>query len=135
MSDNPQYSPDQPESKPTAEEHRSTRGGSGGWLLGIILVILGFIFLAQNLTGLPVINNWWALFIMIPAVAAFSAAWRTYQVAGNRLTMPARGSLGAGLLLTLVTAVFLFNLSWTFLGPIVIILAGIGLLLNVFLRG
>ncbi len=75
------------------------------------------------------------LFILLPAVAAFGNTWRAYLAAGGHLTGPARGSLVAGLILLMVTAIFLFNLSWTYLGPILIILAGIGLLLNVILPG
>src|SRR5512146_1135342 len=100
------------------EERWAARGGrgSGAWVGGAILVILGLIFLLQNM-GYFVVNNWWALFILIPAIAAFGAAWRTYQDAGGRLTGAARGSLIGGLVLTMVAAVFLFNLNWTVVGP------------------
>ncbi len=117
------------------EERRAMRGQYGGsWVGGAILLLLGVIFLLQNMGALT-LNNWWALFIMIPALGAFGAAWRAYQAADGRLTAAARGSLIGGLILTLITAIFLFELSWGVLGPIVIILAGIGLLLNAFLPG
>ncbi len=116
------------------EERRAARGsrGSGAWVGGAILVILGLVFLLQNM-GIFVVNNWWALFILLPAIGAFAAAWRNYQAAGNRLTGAARGSLIGGVVLTMVAAAFLFNLNWPVVGPILIILAGIGLLLNAFL--
>jgi hypothetical protein len=144
MSENPQ--PTDPNTAPgpmsrheerrlRREERREARGGSGAWIVGAILIVLGLVFLAQNLGGTLLIQNWWALFILIPAVAAFSAAWNAYKSAGNRLTMPARGSLVGGLILLMITAVFLLNLSWTLLGPIIIILAGVGLLLNVIIPG
>ena len=116
------------------EERWAARGGrgSGAWVGGAILVILGIVFLLQNM-GAFVLNNWWALFILIPAIGAFAAAWRNYQDAGGRLTGAARGSLIGGVVLTMVAAVFLFNLNWTVAGPVLIILAGIGLLLNAFL--
>ena len=116
------------------EERWAARGGrgSGAWIGGAILIILGLVFLLQNM-GAFVLNNWWALFILIPAIGAFGAAWRTYQTAGGRLTAASRGSLISGFVLTMVAAVFLFNLNWTVVGPVLIILAGIALLMNAFL--
>lgn len=111
---------------------RGSRGGSGAWVGGAILVILGLVFLLQNM-GIFVLNNWWALFILLPAIGAFAAAWSNYRDAGNRLTGAARGSLIGGIVLTMVAATFLFGLNWPVVGPILIILAGIGLLLNAFL--
>ncbi len=115
------------------EERRAARGNRGGaWIGGAIIIIIGLVFLLQNL-GLFVLVNWWALFILIPAVAAFGSAWRSYQDAGGRLTGGARGSLIGGLVFTMVAAVFLFGLNWGVVGPLLIVLAGIGLLLNAFL--
>ncbi len=114
------------------EERRAARGGSGAWIGGAILIILGLVFLLQNM-GLFVLVNWWALFILLPGVAAFGNAWRAYHDAGGRLTGAARGSLIGGLVLTMVAAVFLFGLNWGVVGPLLIVLAGVGLLLNAFL--
>jgi hypothetical protein len=118
------------------EERWAARGGRHGrsWVTGGILVLLGIIFLLQNM-GVAFLSNWWALFILIPAFGAFSAAWKTYQDSGGHLNIAARGSLIAGLVLTMVAAIFLFNLNWTILGPALLILAGIGILLNTLLPG
>jgi hypothetical protein len=94
---------------------------------------LGIIFLLRELTTFS-LDNWWALFILIPAVGSFGAAWRSYQNAGGHLTAGSRGSFITGLILTMVTMIFLFNLNWGLLGPILLILAGIGILINVVLR-
>lgn len=112
------------------EERRAARaGGAGGWIFGIILVLLGVVFLFQNLgfSGIY-FNNWWALFILIPAIAAFERGVRMYREAGNRLDGRSRGAFFSGLLLLLVTVVFLFNLDWTYLGPVLLILLGAGVL-------
>ena len=93
------------------------------------MILLGMAFLLRT-TGnfnFP-LNNWWALFILIPAVGAFDTALRMYRNADNQLTGPALGSLLVGLVLTFVTASFLFNLNWSLFGPIILILAGIGIL-------
>ena len=117
------------------EERWAGRGGwhRGSWMTGGILILLGIIFLLQNM-GLAFLSNWWALFILLPAFGSFAAAWRTYQEAGH-LTGASRGSLIAGVVFTLIAAIFLFNLSWTILGPAVLIMAGVGILLSALLPG
>lgn len=112
------------------EERRGLRDG-GEWIGGAILILIGLLLFGRNL-GIASFDNWWALFILLPALGSFSTAWRMYQAAG-RLTMHARSALIAGIILTLVTATFLVNLNWTYLGPALLILAGVGLLINVTL--
>lgn len=99
-------------------------------VVGLILIILGGLFLLRT-TGFADIplSNWWALFILIPAVGAFSTAWRIYQDEG-RLNGPARGSFLVGLVLTFVCLMFLFEISWTYVGPILIIVVGIAIIAN-----
>ena len=41
------------------------------WVPGVILIGLGVIFLLNNITGFS-IDNWWALFIFIPAIGALA---------------------------------------------------------------
>ncbi len=112
-------------------EHPAVSPRVGAWVAGIILIVLGAAFLAQN-TGFRVIplDNWWALFILIPAVGALGAALRTYRSAGNQWTAPARASLLGGIVLTVLVFGFLFSLDWKYFGPILFILAGLGLLSN-----
>ncbi len=114
-------------------EQRHEFRSQGAWIMGLALVALGVIFLLQNM-GLLVLNNWWALFIMIPALGAFSEAWGRYRSAG-RLTGAARGSLLGGLFFTLLTAIFLFGWNSGLIWPVVIILVGAGILLNALLPG
>jgi hypothetical protein len=115
------------------EQRRAGRWsrGYGGWLGGAVLILLGAVFLLQNL-GLAYPANWWALFILIPALGAFGAAWNMYQQTGQ-LGASARGALIGGALLTLVAAVFLFNLNWGLVVPVLLILAGIAMLVNLVL--
>jgi uncharacterized membrane protein YhaH (DUF805 family) len=113
------------------EERLADPSRPGAWVVGLILVVLGTMFLLRN-TGTFYVpfKNWWALFILIPAVGAFDSALRTYRHAGNQLTAPARRSLLVGAVVTFVTIMFLFDFSWTYFGPILIILIGIGLIVN-----
>jgi len=114
------------------EERRAGRYG-GSWVVGAVLILVGIFIMLQNLTSFS-LENWWALFILIPAVGAFGNAWRTYQ-SGGRLSAAARASLISGIILTMVAAFFLLNLNWTVLGPVLLILAGAGMLINVILPG
>jgi hypothetical protein len=117
-------------------ERRSRRGGSAPWILGAILIVLGVGFLAQSF-GFIDFTNWWALFIFIPAVGSFAAAWRRYQAAG-RLTSGALGSLIGGIVLSAVALGFLFNfqsgLNWNLVWPVLLILGGLALLLQYVTR-
>jgi hypothetical protein len=117
------------------EERFADPSRGGAWVAGLILIVLGSMFLLRN-TGMFYIpfKNWWALFILIPAVGAFDTAFRTYRDAGNQLTAAARSSLMVGAVLTFVTIMFLFDFSWTYFGPILIILVGIGLIFNYTFR-
>lgn len=120
------------------EARREVLGGSGSlaWVAGVILILLGVAFLMQNMGRFSIpLHNWWALFIMLPALGAFEAALRTYKNNDNRLVASARGSLFTGVILTLVTAILLFELSWVYFGPVLLILAGIGVFANALLPG
>jgi hypothetical protein len=104
-----------------------------GWIAGAALILLGVIFMAQNL-GVFYLSNWWALFILLPAFGSFAAAWNSYQ-ANGRLTAAGRGSLIGGGILTLIAAVFLFGLDFGLLWPIFLIVGGLVVLLNALLPG
>ena len=114
-----------------AERRVGRQGGS--WIVGGILILAGILIMLQNLISFQ-LNNWWALFILIPALGAFGNAWRAYQKNGH-LSAPARASLISGIILTMVTAIFLLGLNWNVLGPVLLILAGTGLLINTVLPG
>jgi uncharacterized membrane protein len=54
------------------EAHRQRHAGRPyGWIGGAILILLGGVFLLQNL-NIPFLANWWALFILLPAFRGFS---------------------------------------------------------------
>lgn len=110
-----------------------SRGGS--WIAGIILIVLGGMFLMRNMGNFAFpLDNWWALFILIPAIGAFDTAIRAYRQTGA-FTSAVRGSLLVGIVLTLVSAAFLLNIGWTYFGPALMILAGLGILFNSIVTG
>lgn len=111
------------------EERRAWRGSRPfNWIWGAVLILIGLVLLLQNLTG-TFSFNWWALFILIPAFWTFSAAWGNYQSNG-RLTRTGRSSLIGGAALTIIAAIFLLNLNFSYLWPVLLILGGLSVLLS-----
>ncbi|HEX6306274.1 MAG TPA: hypothetical protein VFZ76_18890 [Anaerolineales bacterium] len=113
------------------ERREARRTGSytgGGWIGGAILIIIGLVFLLRNTTAFE-LDNWWALFILIPAFGSFATAWNSYQNSG-RITAAVRGPLIGGLILLFVSMAFLFGLDFGLLWPVFLILGGLALLFN-----
>lgn len=132
--------PSEPLSRREARAQRraalGTENAGATWIAGAILILLGIAFLLQNMGAFAFpLDNWWALFILIPAIGAFDKGWQLYRNADNHLTTVARGSLLTGGILLLVTAAFLFEFSWVIFGPALIILAGIGILISAMQAG
>ena len=102
-------------------------GRSGGprWMTGLILILLGFIFLAGNLTGFQ-LDNWWALFILIPAVQSLSRAF--YRIRDGGLGGKATRDLFWGGFFVLLSAAFLVGINFSVAWPAFLILAGLGML-------
>jgi hypothetical protein len=101
----------------------TVRGGNT-WL-GLTLIALGAAFFAQSYFGLG-FRNWWALFILIPAVFAFSTAYYAWKSAH---VTTATSQAAIGLVFATVAAIFLIDVPWRLAWPLLFIVAGIGLLL------
>ncbi|HTP07668.1 MAG TPA: hypothetical protein VMP08_05420 [Anaerolineae bacterium] len=110
-------------------ERRAMRYTGGAWIIGAGLIVFGAIILLQNM-GALYLQNWWALFIMIPALGSFATAYGAYRNNGGRLTAMVRGSFMGGLLISAIAVVFLFDLNFSLLLPIILIIGGLGLLFN-----
>ena len=106
------------------------RGWRNGWF-GVALIALGLVFLVENYLGYE-LHNWWALFILIPAIGSFSSAWYVWR---NGHSTAAARSFTMGILFTAVAAIFLLGLPWGRIWPVFIILAGIGMLLPNLIAG
>jgi LiaF transmembrane domain len=102
-----------------------------GWILGLVLIALGGVFLLQN-AGLPVlVGNWWALFILIPAVAAFASAWTLYKQ-DRQFTPRVIGLVTGGLVPLTIALIFLFNFDIAAAWPFLLMVLGAGMLLRSF---
>ena len=112
----------------TVTQSHNSISHNKNWMAGVILIAIGLIFLATNLVGFH-LNNWWALFILIPAVSNFSSAYSNYQENG-RLEKSGRGSITGGLILSLIAFTFLFSWDWGVIWPVFLIIGGVGALLG-----
>jgi len=104
------------------------------WFVGIVLIAVGLIFLLRNTVWGFALDNWWALFILIPAAGSFGTAWNLYRKNNGRMTQAAIGPLMGGLFGLFVAGVFLFNLNWGRIWPVFLILAGLGALGKAMVR-
>lgn len=96
------------------------------WVPGVVLILIGGVFLLRNYAGFE-LNNWWALFILFPAVGNFSSAIESYREEG-RLKRSARGSLFWGAFFTLLSASFLLSLDFGLIWPAFLIIGGLAML-------
>jgi hypothetical protein len=102
-------------------------------VLAVVLIVIGVVFLIKNMGWVGdnwSFNNWWALFILIPAVGSFGNAWSSYVSAGRHLTASAGRSLMFGVLFVAITVIFLLELDWDKVWPIILIIIGLGLVLG-----
>jgi hypothetical protein len=111
-----------------AERWEKHGGGRSGLIWGVILILLGGVFMLQN-AGFRMTDNWWAIFILIPAFWSYVGAWDSYRE-GNRLTRHAAGKLTGGVLLTVIALVFLFGVAMESVWPLLLIVGGVALILT-----
>jgi hypothetical protein len=113
------------------ERRAARRGEWGGWagpsLGGLVLVILGVGLLLQNF-GYQLPERWWALLLLVPAVASLVAALRSYRERGAAPDTIA-ALVGGGIFTLLALALF-FGVDWGIFWPVVLILIGLSILVR-----
>lgn len=109
---------------PLQQDDANDPRGPGAWVAALILIGVGIVFLLQNM-GYAIPGNWWALFILIPAVFALIGAWKAY--AANGFGAGVIGPLISGIVLVALTLMFLFDLDvdWNVIWPAVLIVIGV----------
>lgn len=111
-------------------ERQARRDSSQAWpgvpLVGVVLVILGVLFMLTNF-GLDLPQRWWAIFILLPAAAALVTAARFFNLDGG-LSNRAAASATGGLILLAVALILYFDLSWEMFWPVILIIVGVGII-------
>ena len=100
------------------------------WIWGFVFIIGGIILLAQQVGWLGARYNWWALFILVPALASLGGGFSELQRSGG-FGAAVRAGLGSGLILLTLSLIFLFGLDWSQWWPLMVLVAG----LTIFLEG
>lgn len=117
------------EEKGEKDEKSASEEGRDDWIGGAVLIAIGVILLLANLTELR-LYNWWALFILIPAIGSLTDAWKAYQRSDKQLTARVYDSFFAGVAILFVALIFLFDLDWGRVWPAFLIIAGASMLLR-----
>lgn len=102
---------------------------SSGWIGGAILILLGLVFLMQNIR-FQYFENLWALLFLIPAYTAYTIAWHCYKQNG-KIAHGTVITLIIGIFFSVISLVFLFDLTVDLLCPILIVASGFVLLLKI----
>lgn len=104
-------------------------GQNQSWLWGAAIMLFGAVLLLNNFGYTRIrLHNWWALFILIPGLNLLLMAFSRYQDTGRFTAHGKRAGLG-GVVLTTIALVFLLGLSWSMVGPILLVFGGLYLLL------
>jgi hypothetical protein len=119
--------------RPEDARPENTKPKQPAWIVGGVLILVGLVFVLKNVTGVE-LHNWWALFILIPALGSLVTAYQMYVRNGRQFTAASQGPLVGGILLAAVAAIFLFDIAWEFAWPFLLILAGAAVLLGAFRR-
>jgi hypothetical protein len=128
MSDDIKQLKDEEQAALEDDGETAEHGGNMAWVPGLVLIGIGAIFLINNFTDFD-LDNWWALFILIPAFGSLGNFLRAYRKDG-RMSGEARGSLIGSMILFFVTAVFIFGWNWGTIWPVFLIIGGLGALLS-----
>jgi hypothetical protein len=95
---------------------------------GSFLVGLGVILFVLN--GLRIsMENWWALFILLPAFALFYGGHVIRRKGNGRLPFLARFNFALGLIIAVVAVMFLINLDWSLWWPLMLVTPGLSMLI------
>jgi hypothetical protein len=124
----------EPQPQQPQQEHKdSSPTKAPAWIVGGVLILVGVIFIVRNVFGLE-LHNWWALFILIPAFGSLGTAYTMFKRNEGRFTAASRGPLIGGLVLLFIAGIFLFDLDWGTMWPVLLIIAGVGTLISVLDR-
>ena len=99
--------------------------------IGLAFIAGGAVVLLNQSGMLSFELNWWAFFILIPAIGSFSNAYHRYRATNNLFDMSVMmpvliGLFMIGLMFNLLIGNG-WNFNWNFLWPIMLIIIGLGM--------
>jgi len=110
----------------------SNRRLSTNLWIGLAFIAGGAVILLNQSGLLSFELNWWAFFILIPAIGSFSSAYNRYRATNNifemSVMMPALiGLFMIGLMFNLLSGNG-WNFNWNLLWPIMLIVIGLSMI-------
>ena len=108
------------------EAEKDIRNDDSTKIFAVVLILVGIAVILNNFTDYS-LENWWALFMLLPVGYIFITIWRDYKENG-RLSRKSSSSIIPGLVMVAMVAIFLFNLSWAIFWPVTIIAVGLSIL-------
>ena len=105
---------------------RPHMGWGGLPIGGFIVLAIGVVLLAGNL-GMSVPHNWWAVLILVPAVAALVNAIRFYRQDGPQSPRVMGSAIGGLVMLALAFALF-FDVGLGLFWPVIVIVVGVAII-------
>ncbi len=96
--------------------------------LGLILSGAGLLLTSGQFRG----DNWWAIFILLPALASLASAWLALHFGGGAFNLGARLGLGTGLPTLAVALIFMYHINWSIGWTLMLMVAGLVILINGF---
>jgi drug/metabolite transporter (DMT)-like permease len=124
MSDSSNDSP-----QPAKKDQGPVQGNKPAWIGGVVLVAAGVFLLLGKFTRFST-DNWWAVFLLIPAAGSLWTAYTIWRRNEWRFNAASRGPLIGGLVLVFLAVIFLFELDFGRVWPGFLIIVGGGLLLT-----
>lgn len=106
--------------------HQPTHTKNNDFTGGLVMIAMGVVFLFVEYGNFH-LDNWWALFILIPVLIAWSKAASLIKAAGGMTTEAIKTITGSFFPL-FIAAIFLFGWDWGRIWPGFIILGGINAL-------
>lgn len=114
------------EARRAAWRNGTSRAGWGSLPIGgFIVLAIGVVLLAGNM-GYNLPHNWWAILILIPAVAALVNAIRFYRAEGQSPRV--MGSAIGGLVMLALALALFFDVGLGLFWPVIVIVVGIAII-------
>ena len=108
-----------------ADLDADVRRAGASWTCGLAMIGLGVLLLLHNLGLWSFGPRAWALLILVPALGAAATAVALYRHAGDQATAAVVGAATSAAILAFISAMLVFDFSWSLLWPMFLIIPGL----------